>query len=155
VIDASPTAVARRGWCLSAQAGADRFLRRSNTLKRFHQDFFRGGEQRHLIPGTHRHSQCVEALARGGRRARRDRPAAGALRSWPLSRDAARVREASGKDDPYLLNSRPSFPPSCSTSLEDTLTADQGVPERASENGVRRCRTFLAATGDDLMEAPA
>jgi len=124
-----------------------------NTLKRFHQDFFgvaSSGTDSRTTATAMREALAREAAELDAIASQQERyPFVAAVA--PI---AARVRELSGKDDPYLLNQQAQFTAELLDQLEDTLT-----PIKAFLNGEQRTvyekvRTFLARHGDDLMELP-
>ncbi len=124
-----------------------------NTLKRFHQDFFGVASS-----GTDSRTTATalrEALAREA--AELDTIASQQER-YPfvaaVAPIAARVRELSGKDDPYLLNQQAHFTANLLDQLEDTLTPIKAFLHGNQRTVYEKVRAFLARHGDDLMELP-
>lgn len=68
---------------------------------------------------------------------------------------AAKVRELSLKDDPYLFNQQALFTGELLEQLEDTLTPIKAFLKGNQRLVYDKVRSFLAKHGDDLMELPS
>ena len=125
-----------------------------NDLKRFHQEFFgeaSGGTDSRTTASALREALTKEAFELEAIASQQDRyPFLAAI--VPI---AARIRELSGKDDPYLLKQQDQFTKELVEQQEDTLSPIKVFLKGQQKVIYEKVRNFLAKHGDDLMDLPS